>query len=153
MNKTLLLLILSFVFCGCAQVVAFIGSFVTTTTMSQPESIRLNVPGDEKKVQTLPSENDITILIYDENKIYSYKGADISVGAKYSYSGTNSIREYLKKKKNEEKDNLIVIIKPLNSSTYKGVVGILDEMSVNDIKKYSLIDPSDDDEQFIKQLK
>lgn len=121
--------------------------------MSQPESMRLSLPGDEKSVQTLPSEKEITILIYDENKLYSYKGTNISLGAKYSYDNPNSIREYLKKMKDQQKDELVVIIKPLNSSNYKGVINIMDEMSINDIKKYSLVDPSDTDEQFIKQLK
>jgi len=130
-----------------------IGSFVTTTTMSQPESMRLSIPGDEKSVKTLPSENDITILIYDETKLYSYKGSNITAGSKYSLGKENSIRDYLQKMKAYEKDDLVVIVKPLNSSSYKGVVDILDEMSINDIKKYSLVDPSKDDEQFIKQLK
>jgi len=153
MAKISFLIALLFTLSGCDQVAALIGSFVTTTTMSQPESMRLSIPGDEKSVKTLPSENDITILIYDETKLYSYKGSNITAGSKYSLGKENSIRDYLQKMKAYEKDDLVVIVKPLNSSSYKGVVDILDEMSINDIKKYSLVDPSKDDEQFIKQLK
>ena len=153
MAKISFLIALLFTLIGCDRVAALIGSFVTTTTMSQPESMRLSIPGDEKSVKTLPSENDITILIYDETKLYSYKGSNITAGSKYSLGKENSIRDYLQKMKAYEKDDLVVIVKPLNSSSYKGVVDILDEMSINDIKKYSLVDPSKDDEQFIKQLK
>lgn len=153
MTKIFFLVALFFTLSGCDQISALIGSFVTTTTMSQPESMSLSIPRDEKSIKTLPSENDIAILIYDETKLYSYKGSNITAGSKYSFGKENSIRDYLQKIKADEKDDLVVIIKPLTSSSYKSVVDILDEMSINDIKKYSLVDPSKDDEQFIKQLK
>ena len=153
MAKISFLILLVFTISGCDQITALIGSFVSTTAMSQPESMRLSIPGDEKSIKTLPSQNYITILIYDETKLYCYKGSNITAGLKFSLGKVNSIRDYLQKMEADKKDDLVVIIKPLSSSSYKGVVDILDEMSINDIKRYSLVDPLKDEEQFVKQLK
>ena len=47
---------------------------------------------------------------------------------------------------------MLVIIKPTNTSTYKDLVDILDEMSINDIKSYAVDDKyiRDEEKVFLK---
>ncbi len=47
---------------------------------------------------------------------------------------------------------MLVIIKPTNSSTYKDLVDILDEMTITDIKSYAIDDKyiGDEEQLFLK---
>lgn len=47
----------------------------------------------------------------------------------------------------------IVVIKPYDKNNYKGIVKILDEMAINNIKKYALADIPDKEVDFTKSLK
>jgi biopolymer transport protein ExbD len=46
--------------------------------------------------------------------------------------------------------DLVVIIKPNEESTYKNVVDVLDEMNINVINRYALVDISEDENKLIK---
>jgi biopolymer transport protein ExbD len=54
-----------------------------------------------------------------------------------------------KKSRTPEKD-LVVVLKPSEECTYKNVVDILDEMAINVLKRYALVDISKDETQLIK---
>ena len=47
-------------------------------------------------------------------------------------------------------DDLFITIKPDKDATYKNAVDLLDEMSINDIKRYAMIDPTPDEYRFIQ---
>jgi len=49
------------------------------------------------------------------------------------------------------KDELTVLIKPDTTSTYSDLVNMLDEMNINDVKVYAIIDISDIEQGFIKE--
>ena len=49
----------------------------------------------------------------------------------------------------EEKD-FVVVIKPNEDATYKDLIDILDEMLINEVKRYALVDISDVENQLIK---
>jgi hypothetical protein len=49
----------------------------------------------------------------------------------------------------EEKD-FVVILKPNEDATYKDLIDILDEMLINDVKKYALVDISEVENQLIR---
>ena len=99
-----------------------------------------------------------------DNHIYYYEGqlkTDASNFLSASYNGENSIRDVILKKKeyvrsiaqdptNPEKD-LVIVIKPSSNCTYKNVIDILDEMSINVVKKYALVDIFDIEEQLVKK--
>jgi hypothetical protein len=46
--------------------------------------------------------------------------------------------------------DLVVVIKPSQYCTYKNVIDILDEMSINVVKKFALVDIFDIEDQLIK---
>ena len=57
----------------------------------------------------------------------------------------------LKKKKSTPADDLFIIIKPDKDATYKDAVDILDEMDINDISRYAMVDPTPDEYSKIQQ--
>lgn len=56
----------------------------------------------------------------------------------------------LEKKKNTPADDLFITIKPDKDATYKNAVDILDEMAINTIKRYAMVDPTDDEYKLIQ---
>ena len=64
---------------------------------------------------------------------------------------SGEIRQVLldKKSRTPEKD-LVVVLKASSESTYKNVVDILDEMTINVLKRYALVDISKQEEELVK---
>ena len=140
--------------------------FIFTTTMSQPTALKLFLPDD--KITDEPNKAKesgvLTILMGADNHIYYYEGQlkpDASNFLSASYNGENSIREIIMKKKvqvrsiaqdpsDPEKD-LVIVIKPSSKCNYKNVIDILDEMSINVVKKYALVDIFDIEEQLVQK--
>ena len=140
--------------------------FIFTTTMSQPTALKLLLPDDKVKPEEQNKAKEsgaLTILIGADNHIYYYEGQlkpDASNFLSASYNGENSIRDVIMKKKayvrsiaqdpNDPEHDLVVVIKPSQYCTYKNVIDILDEMSINVVKKFALVDIFDTEEQLIK---
>ena len=57
----------------------------------------------------------------------------------------------LDKKRSTPADDLFIIIKPDKDANYKNVVDVLDEMTIDDIKRYSMIDATPMEYNFITQ--
>jgi biopolymer transport protein ExbD len=141
--------------------------FIFTTTMSQPTAMKLILPDDKVKPEEQNKAKEsgaLTILMGDDNHIYYYEGQlkpDASNFLSASYNGENSIRDIIMKKKvqvrsiaqdpsDPEKD-LVIVIKPSSKCNYKNVIDILDEMSINVVKKYALVDIFDIEEQLVQK--
>ena len=72
-------------------------------------------------------------------------------GANFKSSNFKDIRDIIiKKKRSTNTKDFFVIVKPNEESTYRNVVDILDEMSINVVKRYALVDISVGENQLIK---
>jgi biopolymer transport protein ExbD len=72
-------------------------------------------------------------------------------GANFKSSNFKDIRnELIRKKQSTDTSDLVVVIKPSDESNYKNVIDILDEMSINVIKRYALVDISPVEDELIK---
>ena len=120
--------------------------FIFTTTVSQPTSMNLNMPKDTKdpNLDTKVKESgSLTLLLGKGNVIYYYFGND---PAKMQTTGYNDVRDIiLKKKASTPEPDLFIIIKPDKDATYKNAVDILDEMKIDDIDRYAMVNPTDDE--------
>ncbi len=128
--------------------------FIFTTTMSQPTAMKLNLPKDADKPedQTLAKESAVlTVMLGKDNNVFYYEGKLDPAGANFKSSNFKEIRTVIidKKRRTDEKD-FVVILKPNEESTYRNVVDILDEMSINVVKRYALVDISAGENQLIK---
>lgn len=148
--------------------------FIFTTTMSKPKTMEINMPVDkddieEKDKNKVKDYTAMTVLLSKENRVYYYTGlADDpmnppNVQVTY-FQSKNGIRDAiiaLKKKVYEERNNgmpghnkddePVILIKPDTTSQYDDIVNILDEMNINGITTYALVDITDVDRDFIKK--
>ena len=141
--------------------------FIFTTTMSQPTAMKLLLPDDKvtpDQQNKAKESGALTILMGADNHIYYYEGQlknDASNFLSASYNGENSIRDVILKKKayvrsiatdpNDPEHDLVIVIKPSQYCNYKNVIDILDEMSINVVKKFALVDIFDIEEQLVKK--
>ena len=118
--------------------------FIFTTTINSPKAFKLNIPDDTAKDEEqteAKASGAFTVLLSKDNQIYYYEGQLASDGANFKSSNFKEIRaEILKKKANTPEKDLVVIIKPDETSVYKNVVDMLDEMQIADIRRYAIVD-------------
>ncbi|MBT9484657.1 biopolymer transporter ExbD [Sediminibacterium sp.] len=128
--------------------------FIFTTTMSQPTAMRLFLPKDADKPEDQNKAKEsgvITLLLGKDNNVFYYEGQLASDGANFKSSNFKEIRTILiDKKRNTPEKDLVVIIKPSADCTYKNVVDVLDEMAINVLKKYALVDISEGEAALVK---
>lgn len=125
--------------------------FIFTTTMAQATAMNLAMPKDTDKPDELNKVKEsgaLTIMMGKGDVVYYYFGNDPQ---KLQTTGYKDIRGIiLDKKKSTPVDDFFITIKPDKDATYKNAVDILDEMSINDIKRYAMIDPTDDEYKLIQ---
>jgi len=128
--------------------------FIFTTTMSQPTAMKLNLPDDTatpEEQNKAKESGAFTILLGKDNNVFVYEGILAPDGANFKSSNFKDIRnEIIRKKQSTDTADLVVVIKPSDESTYKNVIDILDEMSINLIKRYALVDISPVEDQLVK---
>lgn len=151
--------------------------FIFTSTMSNPTTMDLNMPKDTKdeKEQTLTKMSGaLTIFLGKDNKVFYYEGLLDEAGAGFKSTNFKEIRdEIIRKKKDVEaayvqdpacenkaisegKDpkecrqkDFFVLIKPTDDANYKGVIDLLDEMTINKVGRYALLPPDPEELKLI----
>lgn len=127
--------------------------FIFTTTMSQPTAMKLFLPKDADKPEDQNKAKQsgvITILLGKDNNVFYYEGELDNSASNFKSTTFKEVRKVLldKKVRTPEKD-LVVILKPSTECTYRNVVDILDEMTINVLKRYALVDISDTEEKLV----
>ncbi len=126
--------------------------FIFTTTVQQPTAMNLNMPKDTKNPEDntkVKESGSLTLLLGKANVIYYYFANDPATMQTTNYKNVRDI--ILKKKKSTPASDLFIIIKPDKDATYKNAVDILDEMDINDISRYAMVDPTPDEYDKIQQ--
>ena len=125
--------------------------FIFATTLSQPTTMGLAMPKDDVKDQDLTKIKEsgaLTIVMGKANQVYYYMGMDPT---KLQSSTYLQIRDViLKKKASTPADDLFITLKPDKDATYENVVNMLDEMTIDDISRYSM-DNANDVEDLVVQ--
>ena len=130
--------------------------FIFTTTMSTPSTMDLFMPKDTKKDEDLNKAKEsgaLTIMMGANNHVYYYEGKlapDASNFTTSSFDPEKGIRKIIiEKKKSTPPEDLVVVIKPNEEATYKNTVDMLDEMTINEIKRFALVDISEVENELI----
>jgi biopolymer transport protein ExbD len=127
--------------------------FIFTTTMSQPTAMRLFLPKDTEKPEEqnkVKASGALTMLLAGNDNIFYYEGELLPDASNFKSTNFAEVRDViLNKKKSTDPDDFVVVIKPNKESTYKNTVDMLDEMTINDVKRYALVDISSVEEQLI----
>lgn len=145
--------------------------FIFTSTMSSPTTMDLNMPKDTEKQEEqtkVKMSGALTILLAKDNSIFYYEGELTNENASqiFKSSNFNEIRDVIINKKKEVESRYVpdpaceakakadgkdpndcrqkdffVLIKPTDDANYKGVIDILDEMTINKVSRYALLEP------------
>jgi len=121
--------------------------FIFTTTMSQPTAMRLYLPKDTERQeeQTKVKESGaLTILLGSNDRVFYYEGKLADDQSNVVETDFANVRDVIiNKKKTTDPEDFVVVIKPGPTSVYRNTVDILDEMTINAVKRYALVDISD----------
>ena len=128
--------------------------FIFTTTMSQPTAMKLNLPKDTDKPdeQNKAKESGaLTLLLGKADNVYYYEGILKPDASNFKSSTFKQIRDVIIDKKSRTNDkDFVVVIKSTDDATYRNVIDALDEMTINDCKRFALVDISDVEVQLVK---
>ena len=131
--------------------------FMLATTFNKPKTMEVNKPAKEKEEVEEPPikmSKTATIMLGKNDKVYVYVSPDeIDATTELSLDSVdyspNGLRKFIQRRQQEvqqqwgNKDDLFVMIKPLPSSSFRNIVDVLDEMTINDVKRYAILEPND----------
>jgi len=144
--------------------------FMFTTTLSKPKTMQINMPYKDENMKEeeqnkIKESTAMTILLSGNHRVYYYEGIGSDPNNPPQLQVTyfkqkDGIRDAIIAKKESvenlkrsgalgQKDQVTILIKPDITSTYDDMVNILDEMNINDIRTYAIVDITDVDKEFI----
>jgi biopolymer transport protein ExbD len=138
--------------------------FVFTTSMSEPKVTDLFMPKDGP-VTPFRNSFSMTVLLGNNNKVFCYDGMwneallnNAIIQTNYSIeNGVGSVirtkqknMNLLKNSKDARKD-LMLIIKATKDASYKHLMNVLDEVLINDVRHYAIVDPTDEEINYLKR--
>lgn len=144
--------------------------FMFTTTMSKPKAMEIQMPYKDEKLEEkdqskIKNDEALTLLLSKDHRIYYYNGIgdDATNPPKVEvtyFKDKGGIRDVLINKKKtvqglisqgilSAKDKVVVLIKPDANSTTEDLIDILDEMTINAIPVYAVVDITPVDKEFI----
>jgi biopolymer transport protein ExbD len=117
--------------------------FMLTTTFSKPQAMEIVMPlkpkaGEERAEQPVKESRAVTLLLGDDDKVYWYQGITDPEVFETSFDD-QGVRGLLLDK-NEEIENVVILVKPLKESVYDNLVDILDELQISEVKRYALVE-------------
>lgn len=124
--------------------------FMLATSFSKPKTMQVLQPA-EGDPTPVPQSKTSTLIIGTGDKVYTYSLPEemsspndfIIDSTDYSPDG---LRKYIQRRQSEveakwnDRSELFVIIKPLPGASFKNMVDVLDEMLINNVKKYAIMD-------------
>jgi len=155
----------------------FTATMSSPTTMDLNMPKESDKKEDETKIK---QSGALTILLGKNNKVYYYEGELTETGSNFTPTDFVGIRkeiikkkqeviknytpepkdEELKQKAKERKDpnwekaaldkDFVVVIKANEDATYKNTVDILDEMTINAVKRFAMVKITDTENKLIK---
>ena len=112
--------------------------FIFTTALSQPTTLPWVLPKDSRE-QVKQKESAVLTLIPSEmDQLYHYEGKDPANLQSTSYQ---ALREIIhQKQKRTNPDDFMVLIKPTTTCNFKSTIAVFDEMTINQVHRYALVD-------------
>ena len=132
-----------------------ISFFVITTEMTKPTVMDLAMPKDGPPTP-LGESGALTVLVAGDKTIYYYEGDwDAAVKTnqvtRSNFAIKEGIREVIRTRQKQldmtnakdGRDALMLIIKPTDEAVYEDVIDMLDEALIHNIKRYTVVKPSE----------
>ena len=125
--------------------------FIVTTSMTHPTQMTCNLPANGEPTKSAESKT-LTLILADQNKIFYYHGSD-SLHTNICSYFNNDLRNLILQKQQAvlkqfgNKDETVILIKPTKEANYKNVVDALDEMTINEVKRFMLLNANNFEEK------
>lgn len=151
--------------------------FIFTATMSTPSTLALNMPKDEKdpdKQNEAKASGALTVILASDNQVYYYEGELAPDASNFESTNFKGIRDVIIERKKQvmathqhnaqceeirSRNNgdpkscldrdLVVVIKPTEEANYKNTVDMLDEMTINVVKRFAIVDVLDVEKELV----
>lgn len=147
--------------------------------MSSPTTMDLNMPKDTDKKEEetkVKMSGALTIMVGKDNNLFYYEGelTNENASSAFKTSSFKEIRDVIIKKKKEVESRYVtdeaceakakaegknpndcrqkdffVLIKPTEEANYKNVIDLLDEMTINKVARYALLEPFETEKELI----
>jgi biopolymer transport protein ExbD len=114
--------------------------FIFTTAMSKPTGLKIFLPKSVPDTlrQVTPASGALTLLLAANKRIFYYEGND---PRQMHLVEAKVIRQViLDKKKRTESEKFMVIIKPGKDSNFEALINVIDEMTIDNVKRYAMVD-------------
>lgn len=121
-----------------------ISFFILSTTLSQPQSTDLVMPKDSKEKTPLKEPVVLTLMPVRNDQIAYFEGRNESDGMT-KHCSYNELRSVIQQKQREvalvlgNQNETVIIIDPDSTSSYKNFMDIMDEIQINDIRHYFVV--------------
>lgn len=147
--------------------------FMLSTTMVRPKAMDIQMPYTDnalkdKDKSKIKESVALTILLSKNHRVYYYEGMGTDptkppdVKLAYFKNADDGIRQVILNKRKKVRDLIssgeldatdktTVIIKPDSNSTTKDLIDILDEMTIEAVPIYAVVDITTVDQGFIKK--
>lgn len=128
--------------------------FIFTTTMSTPTAMKLYLPKDTEKPEEQNKAKEsgaLTLMLAKDRNVFYYEGILKDDGSNFKSTNFKELRNVIldKKQRTDAKD-LVIVIKPNKDCKFRDVVDALDEMTINDVKRFALVDISEAEQKLIE---
>jgi len=126
--------------------------FIFTTSLSRPNALAIRLPKDvpDNEREKIPVSGALTLLPSENNRVYYYEKDNYQDLHSTGFSGIRSL--IVTKKTSTKPGDFMVIIKPGPDATYKNTIQLLDEMTINEVKRYALVDIDVNEYEWIKKI-
>lgn len=120
--------------------------FIFTTSLSTPKTMKIALPADGTGTEVY-AKKALNLILINNNKIKWYEGDNPADMQETDYSA-KGLRAIIQRKKLEVRTSFgdsadpAILIKPMKDASYKNIVDALDEMEINKISTYFLMDAS-----------
>ncbi len=138
--------------------------FVITTELVRPKTSDLLMPKDGP-IMKVGESDAMTVLPAKDNVVYYYEGEwqkALADGAVYktTLSYSNGLGDVIRQKQEKLDNNpaakegragLMLIIRPGKEASYSALVDLLDEVLINDVKKYVITKQSREEMKWLQE--
>ncbi len=124
--------------------------FIFTTTMSQPKTLHWILPKDSPNPNPTKESGALTLIPSGNNRLYFYEGMD---AANLQLVSIQSLREIIRNKQSRTNPaDLMLILKPTADCSYKNTIALFDEMAIDQVRRYALVDLRKDESEQLTTL-
>lgn len=140
-----------------------ISFFVMTVQLSKPYETKFNMPKDGTDT-VVQNSAALTVILGNNREVWYYHGdwkdaKQKNQIFKTSFSYKQGLGDVIREKQiqldnnplvREGRKDLTILIKPSGNSNYTGIVDVLDEITINDVKRYALVKITEEEKAFLK---